>query len=102
MLGWPTVFESFWRPAALTPAPFKTHHRPRANPAPARNKDQGESCGSERLGVGVWALATPGRSLAAQQDPDGSQNQSRIDIDITPDMLAAGLQVLVDSGREPP
>jgi hypothetical protein len=71
------VFESFWRPAALTPAPFKTHHRPRANPAPARNKDQGESCGSERLGVGVWALATPGRSLAAQQERSGPHHRKQ-------------------------
>ena len=31
-----------------------------------------------------------------------AKTKVEIDIDITPDMLAAGLQVLVDSGREPP
>ena len=101
MLGWPTVFESFWRPAALTPAPFKTHHRPRANPAPARNKDQGESCGSERLGVGVCWPRQGARSRASKIQM-AAKTKVEIDIDITPDMLAAGLQVLVDSRRELP
>ena len=31
-----------------------------------------------------------------------AKTKVEIDIDITPDMLAAGLQVLVDSGRELP
>ena len=31
-----------------------------------------------------------------------AKTKVEIDIDITPDMLAAGLQVLVDSDREPP
>jgi hypothetical protein len=52
-----------------------------------------------RGGLGVGHARVLARGPAVQM---AAKTKVEIDIDITPDMLAAGLQVLVDSGREPP
>jgi hypothetical protein len=102
MLGWPTVFESFWRPAALTPAPLKctTDRAQTLRPREIKIKARVAGANASALGSGRWprqgARSRPGKIQMA------AKTKVEIDIDITPDMLAAGLQVLVDSGREPP
>src|SRR5260370_11775328 len=102
MMGWPRVLEPFWRPAALTPAPLKTHHRPRANPAPARIKSKARLAGANASAWGSGRWPRQGARSRPSKIQMAAKTKVEIAIDITPDMLAAGLQALVDSGREPP